>query len=738
MIESWNAIAFAWAEWAWTASIASLVTFALVLLVWLALRRWISVHVGHALFLIPLVPLVLPVGLFSELLPVGTESGLRVAPLSEVLPVAGGTSWAVPVEPSELFEAAPPEHAIGTLPLTSGTEAAPLVVVPRPAPISWLFLAWLVLVLVLAYRFIRVQFDTSRLVRSAKPVDRRRLPVNLRALEREAKLPGWTRVLESESIDSPAVWGWRKPALILPHGLVSSLSAEELRWVLRHELAHLRRRDILVTAAQQVIQILWFFQPVAWLTGRFAMELRECACDEAALHLGTDVPRRRCAEALLRVVEIAAQGARPHLALQTFHAPKALLERRIMRILDTRRSTRSGLTLASIPLLLFTAGGAFGIAGILVDDRVPPVLVSDDEEIEEVEVEDEDEIFEDIEIIDEVDPAKDAAGHIAAIGRGIAWLSATLEKDGGWYAGLDESVPSSGEFNRVGVTGLVVLALIESVKVEGHEVAPKTLADALSFLASVQDPELGAFGNRRDALFMPSHAVATLAWIRAHDGVEDAVWRPVAEKAVEMILRSRNPYRAWRYSSPPDGDNDSFITSLALMALAEARRYGIGVDEASWKDGLRWIEEMTDEKTGRCGYDEKGSPVSRLAAKVDDYPVEYTEMLTAMAITARMRWGEKPIESPVIQQGAMLVATTAPQWDPFRGSIDYYHWLFGTEALKALGGYPWDHWRAFLLRAIVPNQRRDGSWPSIDAWSSEKSTVHATAVVTLTLLLALE
>ena len=87
--------------------------------------------------------------------------------------------------------------------------------------------------------------------------------------------------------------------------------------------------------------------------------------------------------------------------------------------------------------------------------------------------------------------------------------------------------------------------------------------------------------------------------------------------------------------------------------------------------------------------------------------------------------GEQPAKSQVIPKGRLLEMATAPQWDEDLGSIDDYHWLFSTGALK-------------VLRATLPNQREDGTWPAIDAWSAEGSSVHATCLVTLALLAARE
>ncbi len=148
---------------------------------------------------------------------------------------------------------------------------------------------------------------------------------------------------------------------------------------------------------------------------------------------------------------------------------------------------------------------------------------------------------------------------------------------------------------------------------------------------------------------------------------------------------------------------------------------------------MRFLEEMTDPKTGRVGYQQRGSLVSRLAHKVEDYPVEYTEMLTALGILARLDWGQKPMNHESLRAGAHLVARVAPLWDEMRGSIDYYHWIFGTQVLTRLGGYTLEHWRGRLEPALLPHQLEDGSWPAIDAWSSEGSNVHATVLCTLAL-----
>jgi hypothetical protein len=78
----------------------------------------------------------------------------------------------------------------------------------------------------------------------------------------------------------PAIGGLWEPYLLIPPLLGESLSDEELRLVILHELGHWRRRD---TAANFLIQcafILHWFNPAAWLFASMSRSDCELACDE--------------------------------------------------------------------------------------------------------------------------------------------------------------------------------------------------------------------------------------------------------------------------------------------------------------------------------------------------------------------------------------------------------------------------------------------------------------------------
>ncbi len=91
------------------------------------------------------------------------------------------------------------------------------------------------------------------------------------------------RLLASEDARVPVVLGFRNPAIVLPAWALHDLSAAELRPVLIHELAHLRRHDDWTNLLQKAARAILFFHPaVWWIDARLSLE-REMACDDAVV-----------------------------------------------------------------------------------------------------------------------------------------------------------------------------------------------------------------------------------------------------------------------------------------------------------------------------------------------------------------------------------------------------------------------------------------------------------------------
>jgi len=90
-------------------------------------------------------------------------------------------------------------------------------------------------------------------------------------------------VVETELLQSPALFGFLRPRLLLPPNLIGSFDDKELRHIFLHELAHLKRLDVYVGWLMSVLQILHWFNPLVWYAFHRIRAEREIACDELAL-----------------------------------------------------------------------------------------------------------------------------------------------------------------------------------------------------------------------------------------------------------------------------------------------------------------------------------------------------------------------------------------------------------------------------------------------------------------------
>ena len=120
----------------------------------------------------------------------------------------------------------------------------------------------------------------------------------------------------------------------MPTWTLEELPAEELKVILLHELAHLRRWDDWSNLAQKVVKALFFFHPaVWWIEGRLSLE-REMACDDLVL-AQTSNPRTY-AKSLLSLAERVGLGKGIALAQAALGRAHQTTQR-IMQILDTGR-----------------------------------------------------------------------------------------------------------------------------------------------------------------------------------------------------------------------------------------------------------------------------------------------------------------------------------------------------------------------------------------------------------------
>lgn len=86
-------------------------------------------------------------------------------------------------------------------------------------------------------------------------------------------------------LKSPIIVGLFKPCIYLPIHLISDYNANDIRYMLMHELEHYKCKDALANYFMNIIGVLYWFNPLVWYSLKEMKNDREVACDTSVLKL---------------------------------------------------------------------------------------------------------------------------------------------------------------------------------------------------------------------------------------------------------------------------------------------------------------------------------------------------------------------------------------------------------------------------------------------------------------------
>jgi len=146
-------------------------------------------------------------------------------------------------------------------------------------------------------------------------------------------------VVVSDRVKSPALFGFVRPRLLLPQGMLETYSLEELRYVFMHEVAHLKQRDIYLGWLMALLQIVHWFNPLMWIAFNRMRGDRELACDRLAISMMAPDEPPRYGQTIVNLVESFSQVSYvPSVA--GILEDTSQIERRIRMIVDFRKASR--------------------------------------------------------------------------------------------------------------------------------------------------------------------------------------------------------------------------------------------------------------------------------------------------------------------------------------------------------------------------------------------------------------
>jgi len=316
-----------------------------------------------------------------------------------------------------------------------------------------------------------------------------------------------------------------------------------------------------------------------------------------------------------------------------------------------------------------------------------------------------------------------------ALIRALDWLASKQQKDGSW-SGYETAF-----------TGLSLMALIGAKCVQKDYSA--SVKAAVDYLKSQYKPSSKYPDGSKDAAYyggqlgtdaMYEHAIATLGLIEALVDLNDASLEPIAQDAINLIIRSQNTehkpetlggpikpddryYGGWRYN-PNSTSSDLSVSGWQILALKAAVNARFSVPDYVFPLAAGFVRSLQGKEDGSFRYETAGDSgdscaragMGALSLQLCGYP-----------------------QDPAIPPALHFMQDYAPRWNVEAKGDGYafYYWYYGTRAMFLSGGDDWRIWKDWMCRFLVDHQNQDGSWDGTS--SEEKLDIYRVALGALML-----
>jgi beta-lactamase regulating signal transducer with metallopeptidase domain len=132
-------------------------------------------------------------------------------------------------------------------------------------------------------------------------------------------------VAMSQYTSTPMVVGLFRPVVILPENIVDALDETQLKPIIMHEIAHIKRGDMWFSLLQELLAVVFWWSPVMRQFNNHIHINRELACDYRAIKALDSA--KAYAQSLLECAKIMVRNRQNLLAVGLFSKKKELSKR---------------------------------------------------------------------------------------------------------------------------------------------------------------------------------------------------------------------------------------------------------------------------------------------------------------------------------------------------------------------------------------------------------------------------
>lgn len=231
-----------------------------------------------------------------------------------------------------------------TMPVTVNTEAVvPIILqteqnIAKVTLLDIIFVVWFVVCIgFLSVHISCFLFYKWRVVKNGTYMKDSSILKLLFQCKRELKIKQRIALIKSPNVESPMIIGFFKPVLAIPD---NKYRAEEIYFILKHELVHLKRQDTYIKFLFVAANALHWFNPVIYIMRKEAAIDMELSCDEKVIQGTPYSVRKAYTETLFSTLR--RQYKKTSSLSTQFYGDKQIMKKRFKNIL-TKSKKKSGL-----------------------------------------------------------------------------------------------------------------------------------------------------------------------------------------------------------------------------------------------------------------------------------------------------------------------------------------------------------------------------------------------------------
>lgn len=196
---------------------------------------------------------------------------------------------------------------------------------------------WFAGTIISARRIINARMDFENFIKQMPVSEDRTVNELITTITHEYKKPIPFKVLLSNKVDTPMLYGIKNPKIIVP---IMDLTESEWYFILKHEIAHYYNRDLLIILLLQCVNAIYWWNPFLRILNKEVDKILEIRADAAVTKNLGEEDKLEYLYCLLHMLKSFREESRRNYAVALSGARKSLICHRYELILAERKRSK--------------------------------------------------------------------------------------------------------------------------------------------------------------------------------------------------------------------------------------------------------------------------------------------------------------------------------------------------------------------------------------------------------------